>query len=267
MSSANRRKTRKITNDLPGIIYFMESGILFFMNIITIFTDGSSRGNPGPGGWGSVVVREDIVVELGGREETTTNNRMELTAAIEALKHVKESGSTLLNVIVYTDSRYVINGITQWVFGWMKNGWITGAKEEVQNKDLWEKLVQYSQGLKIEWKYIGGHKGIVGNERCDEIATQFADKENPELYSGHIKDYRRDILNISIDESKAEKRSASRKRSNTKAYSYVSSVDGIIQTHASWAECEARVKGKKGARFKKALDQSDETQIMEEFRK
>lgn len=235
------------------------------MNSKTIvFTDGSSRGNPGPGGYGSVVVMGETVVELGGKEESTTNNRMELRAAIEGLTVVKKSGDQ--SVTIYSDSRYVINGITKWVYGWAQNGWKTGAKEDVSNKDLWEALVEVTKGLAVDWKYVGGHKGIVGNERCDEIATSFADKNPITLFDGNISDYGFDILNIDIDEAKASAKSASKSRKGAKAYSYVSRVDGEIKVHSTWAECEARVKGK-AARFKKALSAEDEEQIIAEFSK
>ncbi len=145
---------------------------------IIIFTDGSSRGNPGRGGWGSVVVENNVVTELGGREDDTTNNRMELTAAIEGLSVVKTDDQITIN----TDSSYVINGITKWVNGWKRNGWITKTKEEVMNRDLWEKLLEAKEGKDVVWNYVGGHAGIVGNERCDVIATSFADNSPTNLY-------------------------------------------------------------------------------------
>jgi ribonuclease HI len=229
-----------------------------------VFTDGASRGNPGPGGYGSVVVMGDRVVEVGGRDDSTTNNRMELRAAIEGLTVVKKAGDE--QATVYSDSRYVINGITKWVFGWAQNGWKTGAKEDVSNRDLWEALLEVTRGLSVDWKYVGGHKGIIGNERCDEIATDFADKNPITLFDGNLSDYSLDILNIDVDESKAAATSASKSRKGAKAYSYVSKVDGEIQVHSSWPECEARVKGK-AAKFKKALSAEDQEAIIAEFKK
>ena len=136
------------------------------MNSITIFTDGSSRGNPGPGGWGSVVVTSDTVTELGSAEKHTTNNRMELMAATEGILHTpKHSGIT-----VFTDSKYLINGITLWIKGWKNNGWITKTKDDVVNKDLWMKLDAAVKDRSVKWEYVGGHVGIIGNERCDHIA-------------------------------------------------------------------------------------------------
>ena len=227
---------------------------------ISIFTDGASRGNPGPGGWGSIVVTDERIHELGGREDNTTNNRMELTACAEALSIVKGSEP----IMVYTDSSYVINGITKWVKGWKANGWITKAKEEVLNKDLWEKLVDASSGKDISWEYVGGHSGIVGNERCDEIATSFADKIAIKLYNGAPAGYH--IKNI-LDLSHATEKVSKKAHSNAKAFSYISMVEGKIQIHQTWAECEARVKGKSGTRFKKATSQEQEKEIIADFMK
>ena len=241
--------------------------------MITIFTDGSSRGNPGPGGWGSVVVTDTEVAELGGYEATTTNNRMEIMAAIRGLEKASEGFGKIPNVsevTLYTDSMYLINGITKWVKGWQAKGWITMQKQPVVNRDLWEQLIAVTSGKKISWKQVGGHVGTVGNERCDEIATKFADgnAEGAALFVGSRADYSiKNILEISVDHELAAKKSSSKERSNAKAYSYVSSVGGVIQTHATWAECEARVKGKSGTRFKKALSAADEQVIIVDFKK
>jgi ribonuclease HI len=153
------------------------------MKIISIFTDGSSRGNPGPGGWGAIVSAKDEVRELGGREDNTTNNRMELSAAINALVYVDENDIGT-DVLVHTDSKYVIKGITSWVSGWKRNGWKTANKTDVINRDLWEALSFVSSGLSIKWKYVEGHAGHPGNERCDQIATSFADNVVTQLYHG-----------------------------------------------------------------------------------
>ncbi len=234
---------------------------------IKIFTDGASRGNPGPGGWGSIVVfGEERVKEFGGREDDTTNNRMELTACIEALKNVEKN--SFAGITVYSDSSYVINGITKWVRGWRANGWKTKTKDEVLNRDLWEKLVQVTEGKNdgknISWEYVGGHSGIAGNERCDVIATSFADKIEIELYNGQFSNY--PIKNI-LDLSSSIVETSKKSHSKAKAYSYISMVGGKIEIHATWAECEARVKGKSGTRFKKAISQEQEKEIISEFMK
>ena len=144
-------------------------------NNITIFSDGSSRGNPGPGGWGAIVATCDNVLELGGGEKHTTNNRTELLGVINALSSFESPVSKLEEIVVNTDSSYVINGITKWIYSWQKNGWKNSTKDDVQNRDLWEELTKVSSGKKIKWNYVGGHIGIPGNERCDTIATSFAD--------------------------------------------------------------------------------------------
>jgi len=232
------------------------------MNSITIFTDGSSRGNPGPGGWGSVVVTSDTVTELGGAEKHTTNNRMELMAATEGILHTpKHSGIT-----VFTDSKYLINGITSWIKGWKNNGWITKTKDDVVNKDLWMKLDAAVKDRSVKWEYVGGHVGIIGNERCDHIATDFADTGATKLYSGPLSRYDLpNILDVSHDSIAMKTKKSSSSRSNAKAFSYISSVGGAIHVDHSWAECEKRVKGVKGARYKKSLDIVDEQKVIEEF--
>lgn len=157
--------------------------------MIEIYTDGASRGNPGPGGWGVIILGKNEVRELGGKETRTTNNRMELTAAIKALEAVPEG-----EMIVYTDSEYVSKGMTNWILGWQKKGWKTASRKSVLNQDLWQKLLETSQNKKIEWKYVAGHSGVPLNDRADEIATGFADTitggTEPALYHGPKNSYR-----------------------------------------------------------------------------
>lgn len=226
---------------------------------ITIFTDGSSRGNPGPGGWGAIIRTETDTIELGGREDHTTNNRMELSAAIGALTYVAQNNLEG-QIVLQSDSKYVIQGITSWVKGWQKNGWITAGKKEVENRDLWEMLSFVSKNLSIEWKYVQGHAGHPGNERCDEIATGFADKAEVHLYKGSRNNY-----TVDLDATPTAAALKKKKSSNAKAYSYLSFVDGELMTHKTWAECEARVKGKKNAKFKKAISADDEKTIIAEW--
>ena len=154
--------------------------------MITIYTDGASRGNPGPGGWAAIIDNGKTVREIGGREEHTTNNRMELTAAIRAIEFVSklEARSNQLEAIIHTDSEYVMKGITEWIKRWQKKGWKTAGKKPVLNQDLWQRLLELTRGRKIEWKYVAGHTGVHSNERADEIATSFADNLAPSLYHG-----------------------------------------------------------------------------------
>jgi len=140
---------------------------------IVVFADGAAKGNPGPGGWGAIVVTpEGRVTELGGGVGHTTNNRMELTATIEALRHI---GALAGPVAVHTDSTYVIRGIQQWIHGWRRRGWRTAGGGEVLNRDLWEKLAEAeNRAGRVTWHYVRGHRGIPGNERVDEIAIGLA---------------------------------------------------------------------------------------------
>jgi len=226
------------------------------MNKIVIFSDGSSRGNPGPGGWGVIVVLKDNVTELGGKEIHTTNNRMELLGAIKALSFIKKNKN---EIIFYTDSSYVIEGITKWIYGWQKNNWKNSAKEDVANRDLWEKLIKVSKSKKIKWIHIGGHIGISGNERCDEIATSFADNTKIKLFKGKVLNYGINISNIKGSNVKG----GTKTHNTEKAYSYLSLVHGVLHIDKTWAECEKRVKGVKGdVKFKKATSPDEEKEIL-----
>jgi ribonuclease HI len=135
-------------------------------NPTVIYTDGACRGNPGPGGWGVVLRYGTVVRELHGSDPLTTNNRMELTAAIQAL----EALTRPVPVTLYTDSRYVLDGITKWLPGWQRNGWRTAGKQPVKNVDLWQRLVAAMASHEVTWCWVKGHNGDPGNERADELA-------------------------------------------------------------------------------------------------
>jgi len=135
---------------------------------VIIYTDGACQGNPGPGGWGCYFVFEDAKLELFGGCIDTTNNRMELQAAIEALKALKESFS----VTLLSDSQYVIKGMTEWLANWKKKGWTTSSKKQVANRDLWEELDKLSQLHQVEWKWVKGHADDAGNIKADELANR-----------------------------------------------------------------------------------------------
>jgi ribonuclease HI len=143
------------------------------LKIQKIYTDGACSGNPGPGGWGVVAYLDDRTRhELGGGEPQTTNNRMELQAAIAALQFLKDSGQTT-PIELYTDSEYVKNGITKWINGWKNKGWKTAAGKAVLNQDLWEELDKLNS-RQVQWRYVRGHAGDEGNERCDVIARAYS---------------------------------------------------------------------------------------------
>ena len=141
-------------------------------SIVTIYTDGACSGNPGPGGWGAVLIYNGKEKEICGGEKDTTNNRMELTAAIESLKALKKRCS----VELFTDSNYVKNGITQWVHNWKKTGWKTAAKKPVKNDDLWKELDSLQSQHDISWNWVKGHNGDINNEKADRLANQGMDK-------------------------------------------------------------------------------------------
>lgn len=140
------------------------------MKRVEIFTDGACKGNPGPGGWGVVLRMGQHEREMSGHEAHTTNNRMELTAVIRALDALKEP----CDVALHTDSRYVIDGITKWIFGWQKNGWKNSAKKPVLNADLWQQLWNSRGHHRIDWVWVKGHNGHPENERADRLASDAA---------------------------------------------------------------------------------------------
>ncbi len=222
---------------------------------IVIFTDGGAIGNPGPGGYGAIIFDKTAgtVLEIGGSEKNTTNNRMEMKAIIEALK-ISPDGL----ITIYSDSKYSITGITQWIFGWQQNNWQTKNKTPVLNKDLWQELLAVTSPKEIEWKHVEGHVGIPGNERVDVIANSFARGNSPELFSGKAKDYKINLTNIQ------KTGDSENKKSNKKAYSYISMVDGKIEKHKSWTDCESRVKGKK-AKFKKTFSKEEEEELIKSW--
>jgi ribonuclease HI len=142
------------------------------MTKVEIFTDGACKGNPGPGGWGAVIRSGENEKELSGGEPLTTNNRMELLAAIRALQALKRP----CRVDLTTDSIYVRDGITKWIFGWRKNGWRTAAKKPVKNAELWQELLEAAKPHRIEWHWVKGHAGHAENERADILACDAANQ-------------------------------------------------------------------------------------------
>lgn len=135
-------------------------------SLIEIFTDGACSGNPGPGGYGIVLKYKGNTREISGYDPATTNNRMELMGVIEALRVIKKPGK----IQVVSDSSYVIKGITEWIKGWVRKGWINSQKKTVLNRDLWEKLLEFSQPHDIKWVWVKGHHGHIENEQCDKLA-------------------------------------------------------------------------------------------------
>lgn len=225
----------------------------------TIFCDGACSGNPGPGGWGAILITpEGTVAELGGFDPQTTNNKMEITAAIEALSRIPKNDAP---IVVYTDSSYLINGITKWIFGWRNKGWKTSTGEAVANQPLWERLSSVTTSLgakRIRWQYVPGHQGVVGNDRADAIAVAFSTGEYIPLYRGSFDEYLHDVLPVIVPEKSA---SSSKRRSSTKGY-YLSWVNNVLERHETWKECEAKVKGRANAKFKKITSAAEEASVL-----
>ena len=194
---------------------------------------------------------------------------MEMQALIAALSLLSRRETKQSQITFYTDSSYLLLGIRSTEI-WAKNNWQTKVKENVKNRDRWEKisafLKQIEASNKIKWQKVSGHQGVTLNERVDLIATGFADGHPPDLFNGTFADYK----NILPDEKEfhlTRTKKPSIKRSHKPAFSYVSQVSGKIETHKTWAECEKRVRGKSGARFRKSLDAADEKGIIEEWAK
>lgn len=236
-----------------------------------IYTDGACSGNPGPGGWGAVigsVVGENVeVYELGDGELGTTNNRMELSATLAALYWVNEQAhSPDFSVQIYTDSVYVIKGITQWVFGWKKKGWKNAEGQDVVNQDIWQQLeeitykVQKKMNRKIKWDYVRGHQGTPGNERCDKIAVAFSKGDYVNLYRGSGNHYHFDILTPPPTEPLPENNWV--KSEKPKNQWYIVLKNGVITRYKTWSECEASVKGAPGVKFKKVSSEAEEAEVL-----
>lgn len=231
------------------------------LDFVAIYTDGACSGNPGPGGWAAVLVTPEAkIIELGGGEKPTTNNRMEVRAALEGLKRARLWKEP---VKIYTDSTYLIRGITQWIWGWRRKGWVTADGKDVLNRDLFEELARVlaERGAEspVEWQYVRGHTGNPGNERCDEIAVAFSQGRYESLYSGPLKGYGIAVLDFPEAGPLPEMRPKEEKKV---AYSYLSMVDGVPMRHKDWPSCERRVKGRSGAKFKKAMSAAEESAIL-----
>lgn len=202
------------------------------MTHIDIITDGACSGNPGRGGWATLIIRDGHTHEYGGRVDATTNNRMELQAAIVGLEHAGNE----TNIHLYTDSQYLINGITKWIHGWQKNGWKTRTGTAVENQDLWQRLAELN-GPHVTWKHVKGHSGHTLNERANTIAQQHAGTQN----------------RSSTGPSEA-------------GYPvYLSLVAGRLQYHRTWPACHAVVNGVSGAKFKKARSEAEVQQILTQW--
>lgn len=242
-----------------------------FDSSILIFADGACTGNPGPGGWGAIVVHpEGRVEELGGGERQTTNNKMEILAVIRALEHLREVRGP---VEVLSDSLYVLRGITQWIWGWRKRGWKTAEGTDVSNREFWQALSAQVAARReagdppIRWSHVRGHVGIPGNERVDEIAVAYSQGRapSPALYRGPLLKYFVAIHDLPEERGIPESDPNSRREKPAPAMAYLSLVDGMPARHPDWRSCESRVKGRSGAKFKKVMSAEEEKKIWESW--
>ncbi|MHC4943527.1 MAG: ribonuclease HI [Planctomycetota bacterium] len=220
---------------------------------VRVYTDGGCIGNPGPGGWGIRIRYPDgRFKEFGGAAESTTNNRMELVAVIEALSRTMKEKK----VLVVMDSEYVRQGITSWLEGWKQRGWMTKSKKPVANQDLWMELDQQLRPG-VSFAYTAGHAGDPDNERCDKIANGFARGEPVDLEEGV------DRTPFARLHARDSKNRSSSGRSGPAVY--LSYVHGRLMRHASWAECEKEVKGQSGALYKKCKSPEEERETLEKW--
>lgn len=236
-------------------------------DIVTIYTDGASRGNPGPGGWAAIIMTDSKVVELAGGVNPATNNQMELRAAEESLAYAKKHFPKK-TIVLYADSAYVLNGLQSWIHGWRKNGWMTAAKKPVENRAQWENLAALKDffGGNLELVKVAGHSGHVYNDRCDELAVAAALNNTLDLFEGTSSAYEKKLATQKpVSVVKKTTATKTEKKSDAKAYSYVSCVDGVVHADTTWAACERRVKGKKGAKYKKVFSKTEETELVQEY--
>lgn len=235
-------------------------------NTIYIYSDGACSGNPGPGGWAAVVILpEGQVRELGGGERPTTNNRMEMLAAIAALSAVKDRPEP---VKLYTDSGLMINGIKGWIHGWRHNRWYTSAGHPVANRDLWERLDALASERKgrLTWNHVKGHSGHEINERCDVIAVAFSKSEKIALYEGPAIGCGYSLLEPGPEHMSGGANSSKKKRSSSKKGGfYLSYVDGRVERHVTWDECKARVHGVPNVKFKKVSSPEEEREVLKSW--
>lgn len=231
---------------------------------VTIYTDGASRGNPGPSGWAAIIMTDTKVIEIAGAAKKATNNQMELMAAQEALLYAKKQFPKK-TIILHADSAYVLNGLESWIYGWKKNGWKTATKKPVENKEQWEILAELKDffGKKLELVKVAGHSGHVYNDRCDELAVALALGDEHELFVGTAAAYEKKLS--ATKPTSPQKKSTEKNSAKGEAFSYVSCVDGVVHADKTWAACEARVKGKRGAKYKKVFSKEEETNLVQEY--
>lgn len=213
------------------------------------YTDGSCLGNPGPGGWGvRVLYPDDTVQEFGAAAGHTTNNRMELHAAIAALEKLRD----YQQVTIATDSRYVIDGLTRWLPNWRRRDWVTASGTPVKNREVWQRLAQLNHAG-VRWRHVRGHSGDPNNERVDDIARAFASGARPQLFRGRV-GAQDDPVTTRACQTQPVSNTAGlphRPGKTLDTPQYISIVGGVVAIDGDWSLCAARVRGVSGARYKK----------------
>jgi ribonuclease HI len=224
-----------------------------------LYTDGACSGNPGPGGWAFLLIVPELnlVIEKGGGKSQTTNNEMELKAAIEGLKEFAKLGAKD-KLEIHADSKFVINGITQWVHGWKKRGWKKADGETPSHQGLWEELDALAHGFakQLDWQYIPAHSGFFGNERVDQIGVDYTQGVEPDLYHGKLDTYphREEVLKPRVQHASGGDYPA-----------YLSYVAGELQRHKTWTDCEMRIKGQGRALYKKVKHALEEAETLKKW--
>lgn len=227
------------------------------MREFVLYTDGACSGNPGPGGWAFVLFDgREKVIERAHSVDQTTNNRMEMMALLEGLREIHAqmaATSEAYSVVIYIDSSYVVNGCTKWISAWRRREWKTMDGKDVLNRDLWEVLDSVCRTLpsKTRWNIVPGHSGIPGNEKCDELAVRVQKERSSHDRSFLLSQYEFDL-------TKHPDLSRFRKQDPF----YMSYVNGILEKHATWSQCEARVKARPGAKFKKVKNLHEEEETL-----
>lgn len=221
-------------------------------NETIVVTDGACLGNPGPGGWATIIALGDHVLERAGYSDQTTNNRMELLAVIEGLAALVKMKTPTGRIRVITDSSYVADGASKNLHLWKRRDWKTVSGTPVLNRDLWERMDAVMQGLTITWQIVRGHRGIPSNERVNTLATQVA--EHGGTSHVHLYDGKRDQYTVSFEIPTVGD-----------PY-YISLVDGKVERHKTWDECQKRVHGRPGAKTKKIHSNLEELTILTQWK-